>query len=150
MIACQVLTRHFWLIIEIGGPLDCIFGKIFLGNIFNHQDDPLGIILSKNLSLQDHWFGFYITLKVGMRGFNASFLVRYQNWRFVGPYFWQNIFWEYLVSQNSCSRDYFKPNFRSLGQLVLILQVFLSKNSFLWSKIDVFEAFEHLFWIFLA
>ena len=124
MTACRVLTRHFWLIIEIGGPLDCIFGKIFLGNIFNHQDDALGIILSQNLSPQDHWFGFYSTLNDGMPGFNASFLVRYQNWRFVGPYFWQNIFWECLLSQKECSRDYFNPNFRSLGQLVLILQVF--------------------------
>ena len=80
-----------------------------------------------------------------MPGFNPLFLVRYQNWRFVGPYFWQNIFWEYLVSQSSCSRDYFKPNFRSLGQLVLILQVLFAEKLTFWSKIVVFEAFEHLF-----
>ena len=73
MTACRVLTCHFWLIIEIGGPLDCIFGKIFLGNIFNHQEDAIGIILSPNLSLQDHWFGFYSTLNDGMPGFNTSF-----------------------------------------------------------------------------
>ena len=45
MMAFGILTRYFWPIIKTGGPLDPVFGKIFSGNIFSHQEDPLGIIL---------------------------------------------------------------------------------------------------------
>ena len=44
--AYQILTRHFCPVIKIGGPLDPIFGKIFSGNISEHQEGSLGIILS--------------------------------------------------------------------------------------------------------
>ena len=46
MMAYQILTRHFCPVIKIGGPLDPIFGKIFSGNISEHQEGSLGIILS--------------------------------------------------------------------------------------------------------
>ena len=47
--AYRVLTLHFWPIIKIGDPLDPNFGRIFSRNIFNCQEDPLGIILSPYL-----------------------------------------------------------------------------------------------------
>ena len=47
------------------------------------------------------------------------------------------------------SREYFKPNFGSLGQLVSILWVFfVEKVTFLVKK-AIFVAFEHPFWQFL-
>ena len=33
--------------VKKGDPLDHNFGKIIIGNMFDHKDDPLGIILSQ-------------------------------------------------------------------------------------------------------
>ena len=45
------LQPYLWLYVNIGGLLDPNFLKIFSGNIFNQQEDSLGIILNPNLGL---------------------------------------------------------------------------------------------------
>ena len=52
-----------------------------------------------------------------------------EKWRPFRPRFWKKNFWEHLWSQRGYSRDYFKPDFRSLGQLVSILWVFFVKGA---------------------
>ena len=59
-----------------------------------------------------------MALSDGMLGSGATFLAIRQKLR---PQFLKN-FWEHLWSQRGYSRDYFKPDIRSLGPLVSILQ----------------------------
>ena len=59
-----------------------------------------------------------------MLGSRAPILTLCQKRRPFRPQFWKNNFWEHLWSRRGYSRYYFKPNFRSLGQLVSILWVF--------------------------
>ena len=47
-------------------------------NILNHQEDPLGIILSPNLAPQDHQCGFHNSSNGGIPGYNVSFSACYQ------------------------------------------------------------------------
>ena len=55
-----------------------------------------------------------------------------------------------IRTSRGLSRNHFKPNFRFLRPVVLILQVFfVEKHTFL-SKNAIFEAFEHRFWTFLG
>ena len=46
MTACWVQERLFWPFVKKGDHLDPKFGKIISGNIFDHEEDTLGIILS--------------------------------------------------------------------------------------------------------
>ena len=46
MTACSVPERLFWPIVKNGGNLDPNFGKRISGNIFDHKEDTLGMILS--------------------------------------------------------------------------------------------------------
>ena len=55
-----------------------------------------------------------------MLGSGAPILALCQKWRPFRPQFWKNNFWEHLWSEREYSTEYFKPNFRSLGTLVLI------------------------------
>ena len=43
---CFVLEPPFWPFVKKGDHLDPDFEKIISGNIFNHKEDTLGIILS--------------------------------------------------------------------------------------------------------
>ena len=54
--ACWVSEPLFWPFVKKGEPLNPNFGKIISGNIFDHQKDTLGIILSPISGLEDHWF----------------------------------------------------------------------------------------------
>ena len=81
-----------------------------------------------------------MALSDGMLGSGATFLAICQKWRPLRPQFWKNNFREHLWTQRGYSRDYFEPNFRSLGPLVWILHVFfveklafLAKNGNFWS-----------------
>ena len=47
MTACWVPEPPFWPFVKKGDHLDPDFGKIISGNIFNHKEDSLGIILSR-------------------------------------------------------------------------------------------------------
>ena len=44
--ACWVPERLIWPLVKNGGFLDPNFGKIIFGNIFDYEEDNLGIILS--------------------------------------------------------------------------------------------------------
>ena len=46
MTACLVPECLFWPFVKNGGILGPNFGKIILGNIFDHKEDTLGIVLS--------------------------------------------------------------------------------------------------------
>ena len=43
---CWVAEPPFWPFVKKEDHLDPDFGKIISGNIFNHKEDTLGIILS--------------------------------------------------------------------------------------------------------
>ena len=45
--ACWVPERLFWPFVKKGDHLDPNFGKIISGNIFDHEEDTLGTILSQ-------------------------------------------------------------------------------------------------------
>ena len=47
------------------------------GNNFKHKVDSQGVILSLNLGVQDHYWGFDKTLIDGIPGFNLSFFAPY-------------------------------------------------------------------------
>ena len=44
---CWVPERRFWPFVKNEDHLDPNFGKIIFGNIFDHKEDTLGIILSQ-------------------------------------------------------------------------------------------------------
>ena len=48
---CWVAEPPFWPFVNKKDHLDPDFGKIISGNIFNHKEDSLGIILSAILGL---------------------------------------------------------------------------------------------------
>ena len=48
----------FGLLVKKGGHLEPNLGKIISGNIFDHKEDTLGIILSPISGLWDHYFPF--------------------------------------------------------------------------------------------
>ena len=64
----------FWLFVKNGENLDPNFGKIIYGNICDHDEDTLVIILSRISGLWDHKFPFYKALSDGMQGFGAPIL----------------------------------------------------------------------------
>ena len=46
VMVCWVAEPHFWPFVKKGDHLGPNFGKIISGNIFDHKEDTLGIILS--------------------------------------------------------------------------------------------------------
>ena len=46
VMVCWVAEPHFWAFVKKGDHLDPYFGKIISSNIFDLEEDTLGIILS--------------------------------------------------------------------------------------------------------
>ena len=151
------ILEHFCPFIKIWGPLHSNFGKKCWEHFWSQEGYSRNYCIP-NFNLQDSSFSFYKALSDGMLGSGATFLAFCQKWRPVRPQVWKNNFWEHLWSQKGYSRDYFKPNFRSLGPLVSILHGFEWLHARFWlgvytvpgQKRFVFRAFLAIFQRFLG
>ena len=113
----------FWVFVKNGEHLDPNFEKIFWAHLWSHRGysriyfkpdfRSLGPLVSILRAFEGQGAGcrsaFYGPLSK-MEAFYTPIL--------------EKKFWKHLVSWRGYSRDYFNPDFRSLGPLVSILRVF--------------------------
>ena len=106
------MTSQMAHLAKIGNKIMCIFHKNIILHIFL-------ILLGSKHFLKMVSIGISIEWRRAV--FPSAFFGPLSKKGPFRPKFWKNNFWEHLWSQRGYSRDYFKPNFRSLGPLVSIL-----------------------------
>ena len=116
---------HFWRITTIWGALQQILGKKLSEDILDHEEYPLGIIISHIWAFLEHYYGFWKVFYTGPSLLKDPFLVDNDTLEGSTPNFWKKIVWGHPGSWRVSSWDHFKPYLGLFGALVWILEGFL-------------------------
>ena len=127
----------FLVFVKNGEHLDPNFGKKFWEHLWSQRGYSRNYF-KPNFRFLGPLVSILRAFEWQRAGWQSAFFALCQKWRQFKPKFWKKNSREHLWSQRGYSRDYFKPNFRSLAPPVSILRAFEWRHAGFWSAFLAF------------